>query len=317
MTSAVVVPEEVRRKALAVGSDGERWLDRLGQVVADLEAEWRLEVGDAMAGGSGAFVAKAVTADGADAVLKVAIPDGLEGHCPFARELQTLLLGDGRGYVGLLCADEARRAMLQERLGRPLSALGLPVESQIDIIAATLSQAWRRLPRATLLRTGADQAQFLGEFIRARWEGLGRPCPEATVERAGRYARARRDAFDLSSAVLIHGDAHPANVLEDPSGTQSTRNFKLIDPDGMLSEPAHDLAIPLRDWTDELLAADPVEVGLAWCAQLSERTGVNSRAIWEWAFVERVSTGLFLIHLGDRLGERFLEVAARWTGTEP
>jgi hypothetical protein len=36
-----------------------------------------------------------------------------------------------------------------------------------------------------------------------------------------------------------------------------------------------------------------------------------------WAFVERVSTGLFLMQLGDPLGERFLQVADRWTDAQP
>ena len=85
----------------------------------------------------------------------------------------------------------------------------------------------------------------------------------------------------------------------------------------MLSEPAHDLAIPLRDWTAELLSTDPVAQGLAWCYRLGERSGVDPTAIWEWAFVERVSTGLFLLRLGDPLGTRFLDVAAQWTGAHP
>ena len=317
MSTNVDVPDAVRRKAFAVGEDGRRWLDELGKVVADLETEWQIRVGPAIVGGSGGFVANAAAADGTVAVLKVAIPDGLVGHCPFDRELQTLLLGAGHGYVRVLRSDPARRAMLQERLGRPLSALGLPVESQIEIIAATLRRGWRRIPPTTQLRTGAEQAQYLREFIDARWEEHGEPCSQRTVQRAAQYAASRQAAFDRGTSVLIHGDAHPANVLEDPNEFTSARTFKLIDPDGMLSEPAHDLAIPLRDWTEQLIAGDAVEDGLAWCAQLSVLTGVSSQAIWEWAFVERVSTGLFLMQLGDPLGERFLEVAERWTDAEP
>ena len=187
MRAIVEVPEAVRRKALAVGVVGERWLAELGQLVADFEADWDIDVGEAIVGGSGGYVGDAVTADGADVVLKVAIPDGLEGQSPFATELQTLLLGTGRGYVGVLRADESRRAILLEHLGRPLSALGLPVESQIDIITATLSRAWRKLPSPSPLRTGAEQAHALGESIRREWEELGRPCPPATVEVACHY----------------------------------------------------------------------------------------------------------------------------------
>ena len=73
------VPEAaVRRKAVAVGAVGERWLLELGRIVGELEAEWGLQVGKAdLTGGSGGFVANAVMADGGDAVLKLAIPDGL------------------------------------------------------------------------------------------------------------------------------------------------------------------------------------------------------------------------------------------------
>jgi streptomycin 6-kinase len=309
----VDLPDAVRRKALAVGADGRRWIDELGPVVADLEAEWQIRVDGAMVGASGGYVASAVAADGTAVVLKVAIPEGLLGQGDFDRELLTVRLGAGHGYARVLQSDSARRAVLLERLGRPLSALGLSVESQIDVIVATLRRGWRRFPGAMSLRTGAEQAEYLSDFIGARWEEQGRPCSRRTIRRAQQLAVARRSAFDRETSVMIHGDGHPANVLEDPS---EPGRFKLIDPDGMLSEPAHDLAIPLRDWTDELLALDPLEVGLAWCARLGALTGVNAQAIWEWAFVERISTGLFLDQLGDPSGARFLRVAEAWTDAQ-
>ncbi len=310
MTAPVRVPDAVRRKAVAVGSEGERWLAELPATVAALEHKWGIQVGEPRTGGSGGYVAEAVAADGTAAILKVAIPDGLPGQSPFASDVQTLRLGAGRSYVRVLRTDTPRRAMLQERLGRPLTALDLPVEEQIDIIAATLQRAWQTVPAAEPLRTGAEQAAWLREYVRARWEDLDRPCPEPIITRAQEYAALRRDAFDASTAVLIHGDAHPANVLEDPS---EPGRFKLIDPDGMRSEPAHDLAIPLRDWTAELLAGDPIGLGLAWCKRLGARADVDPRAIWEWAFLERVSTGLFMLSLHDPAGARLLEVAVQWT----
>jgi streptomycin 6-kinase len=315
MSAPVEIPERVRRKAKALGTAGERWLRDIAGIVSDLELTWQLNVGPAIAGGTGAFVAVVGTANGTDAILKVSIPEGLEGHSPFAEELHTLQLADGHGYVKVLRADTDLRAMLQEHLGRPLRNLGLPVEAQIDIIAATLRDAWRRVPPDPVLRTGAAQARSLRESIRVDWEHLGHPCAELTLERAEQCALARESSFDASTAVLIHGDAHPANVLEDPS---APGRFKLIDPDGMISEPAHDLAIPLRDWTDELLREpDPVAVGLRWCAQLGRADGIDTEAIWEWAFLERVSTGLFLLRLGESQGQEFLDIADRWNDVSP
>jgi hypothetical protein len=61
---AIDVPEAVRRKALAVGAEGKRWLTELPQVVADLETDWDVRIGEAIVGGSGAYVAPAVRTDG-------------------------------------------------------------------------------------------------------------------------------------------------------------------------------------------------------------------------------------------------------------
>ena len=318
MGPPVELPERVRNKAMALGPTGEQWLDDIGQIVAGLACEWAIEVGTPIAGGTGAFVAPAVTAEGAEAMLKVSIPDGLDGHSPFGEELHTLGLGAGYGYVSVLRADIDRRAMLQERLGRPLADLGLAPNAEIDIIATTLRAAWHRIPPDPIISTGAAQARSLRESIRLDWETLGKPCTAAAIERAASYAREREAAFDASTAVFIHGDAHPANVLEDPNGATWAGRFKLIDPDGMVSEPAHDLAIPLRDWTDELLrSADPAALGLAWCERLGAVGGVDAKAIWQWAYVERVSTGLFLLRLGETAGARFLAIADRWTDVSP
>lgn len=83
----------------------------------------------------------------------------------------------------------------------------------------------------------------------------------------------------------------------------------MIGPEGMASEPAHDLAIPLRHWNAELLEANLAQRVRSWCSWLQDLTGVASFAIWEWAFAERVETGLFLLRLGDPQGQTFLAVA--------
>ena len=297
-----MVPDAVRRKATALGADGERWLENLPGVVESLTARWGIRVGRMLEGGSSGFVAEAVNADGAPVVLKIAMPDGLTGNSPFATQLHALLLGDPRCYVRVLRHDVPQRAMLQERLGRPLSALGLSVEAQIDAITSTLVKGWHRVAD-TSLRTGAVQAAFLREFVANTWMELGRPCDASIIEVATRYARAREHAYDETRSVLIHGDAHPDNVL------QAAEGYKLIDPDGMLSEPAHDLGVALRDWSDELLAADAINLATSWCARAAARAGVDPAPIWEWAFIERVSSGLFLLQLGIDAGTRFLEAA--------
>ena len=107
--------------------------------------------------------------------------------------------------------------------------------------------------------------------------------------------------------MLVHGDAHAGNALTVPD---ADGEFRLIDPDGLFAEPACDLAVPMREWSTELLAGEPVGGARERCATLSRLTGVDPGAIWAWGLMERVATGLLCLQ-GDqeRLGRDTLAVA--------
>jgi len=123
--------------------------------------------------------------------------------------------------------------------------------------------------------------------------------------------------LDGRTPVLIHGDAHPWNVLELPGGGDTPgegQQFRLIDPEGLASEPAHDLGVILRGWNDELLevGGDVAVVTFERCASVGLRTGVDPEGTWRWSFIERVSSGLLLQELGhDADARSFLAVADR------
>ena len=45
---------------------------------------------------------------------------------------------------------------------------------------------------------------------------------------------------------------------------------------------------------------------------MSRRTGVDPESIWQWSYIERVSSGLFLLRLGHQAEARpFLQAADR------
>lgn len=301
---AIEVPEPVRLRAEAAGDAGRLWLDGLGDLIGGLERDWGLVVGATLHGGTGSYVAQAMTRAGEAAVLKLGMPgEGIAG------EIETLALAQGRGYVRLLRHDAVRAAMLQERLGPSLSSLGLSLDDRMVAICRTLKMAWTSAPQGLGLMTGAEKARWLGDFIGQTWEALDRPCSERAVAQGLAYAESRAAAFDPDACVLVHGDAHDHNTLQVP-GTDA---FKFVDPDGLAAEPACDLAVPMREWSAELLAGDPLELGLARCARLSALTGVEARAIWEWGVMERLSTGLLATKLTYQPeGRQMLEVADGW-----
>src|SRR5215207_3116147 len=194
---AVVVPEAVRQKAMARGTEGRRWLDRLGRLIGELERDWGVAVGSTLPGGSESYVAAARTDAGDDAVVKIEMPP----YASFASEVRTLVAAEGRGYVRLLDHDEERHALLQERLGSSLRESGLPIPTQIDILCETLQHAWD-VPAPAGLHSGAEKARWLSEFIATTWEELNRPCSRRIIEQALAFAEIREAAFDPETAVL-------------------------------------------------------------------------------------------------------------------
>lgn len=276
------VPEVVRQKALAAGACA--WLDDLPLLVAGLEQDWGIVVGEAYTDSTEAFVARATCEDGTPAVLKLLVPHAGDAA---ENEITVLRLTRGEGCVQLLRDDAARGALLLERLGPSLYELGLPIGRRHEILCATVARVWQPAPDSGL-PTGAEKGRRLADFITTTWEELGHPCSERAVDHAIACAARRVDAHRDERAVLVHGDVHQWNTLEAAEG------FKLVDPDGLLAEPEYDLGIIMREDPLDISDNDPQERA-RW---LAARTALDATSIWEWGVVERVSTGL----LGTKVG---------------
>lgn len=300
------IPEIVRARALLRGDEGLAWLDGLPALVAGLALDWDLKTGAVLDGGTDALVMSCQTSDHQEVVLKVMMP----GLAPGNDQVRALLAFGGRGYVTVFRHDPDRNAILMEKLGPQLSELGLPVAVQIEAICATLGETWLANPDGSGFITGAEKADSLASFIAGLWRDFEGACSQRAVDMAYDFAELRRKAFDPATCVLAHGDAHAANTLV--AAADGTR-FKFIDPDGLFIERAYDLAIPMREWGEELLAGDPIALGRRRCEHLARLTGVLPEPIWQWGFIERVSSGLLLHQLGQhQLAEEFLSVADAW-----
>jgi streptomycin 6-kinase len=291
---AFELPEPVRNRAIAEGAQA--WLDGLPELLAELEREWAMTIRLMFSGGSEAFVGEVTLDDGSPAVLKVLIPREDDSA---KNEITVLRLADGDGCAKLLRSDVARSAMLLEKLGPMLNEFGLPVERKHEILCTTVQRLWRHAPDSGL-PTGAAKGRWLIDYITTTWEDLGRPCSEAAVDYALACASRRIAAHDDERAVLVHGDVHEWNALQAGDG------WKLIDPDGLLAEAEYDLGVIMREDPVERLASDPH----ARSRRLAELTGLNETAIWEWAAVERLSSGLVLVSIElQEEGRRFLATA--------
>lgn len=284
----------VARKALELGEPGQRWLDGLPGLLAELTRQWALVIGDPLPGGSAGFVARVRRADGSRAVLKLAVPDG-----GFAAQAAVLRAADGHAYVRVLAHDDDHQALLLEELGPRLDATERSVEETLDVLTTMLRAAWA-VPADVPAVAKAEQLVRLIDGLR----DLG---PDDVVERA--LALAARRAHDPGPPVVVHGDPHPGNAL---AAARAPAGYLFVDPEGFRTEAAYDLGVVLRDRSPELLAGDAPALLRRWCARIAGAAGADPDVVWEWAFVERVSTGLHLRSLGaDEEGATFLAAATQ------
>lgn len=293
-----------RRRAELLGEEGRAWIDGLPALIVELESRWRISVQSQLEGGTEALVLHAITEADESVVLKLGQPGSL------GTEHRALEIADGVGYAVLLAADRENEALLLEGLGAKLADSGLSVDEQLRIICRTVQDAWRPVPDPEGLMTGAEKARWHGEWMENQWQAQGEPCPRTLIDLGLRYAEERQAAFDPDASVLVHGDAHVWNTLAVPG---EPGRYKLVDPDGLFMEPAYDLGISLREWKDELLAGDALSVGRARAELLSALTGVPDRGIWQWGYIEHVSSALLYCQLkSPELAKPHFRIASRW-----
>lgn len=295
------VPEELRNKVAADGD--ESWLDDLPLLVDVLAQDWSLTIGPSLRGGHKALVAEATLADGTAAVLKIGVPSTRR---ELRHEATALRLADGDGCAALLREDLDRSALLLERLGAALYDVEPDPAARHDVLCDLASQLWCPVDADVDLPSGADVTRDHAALVPRLWEETGRRCSQAVIDDVLGCIERRGRAHDDRHAVLVHGDVHELNALRAGEGT-----FKLVDPDGVRAEPAYDLGTIVRcnpDFGDDLRARTQ---------RLSERTGVDATAIWEWGTIHRVTSGLYSQRIGYQpFGDLLIAEAERIVGTE-
>jgi streptomycin 6-kinase len=213
------------RLAIACHGTPERhkWLERLPQVIGELQARWSLSLGAPFDGSevSCAWVAPAVRTDGSGAVLKLGMP-----HMEGVHELQALHFWDGDPAVRLLEADTDLNAMLLERCEPGTVLREVPEAEQDVVMAGLLRRLWRRpapahpfRPLSLMIAYWADEtratasewddAGLVDEGLRL-FDELSRPSPDdvllATDLHAGNVLRAQREPWLVIDPKPFIGD---------------------------------------------------------------------------------------------------------------
>jgi streptomycin 6-kinase len=207
--------------------DHAAWLERLPDLVAELQRRWSLTIEAPFDGEevSAAWVAPATRADGTAAVLKLGMPH-LEGQ----HEIAGLRFWNGDPTVRLLAADDDLNAMLLERCEPGTILRTLPEPEQDLVIAGLLRRLWRMPLDPHPFRPLAEMtAAWSKETIAAssRWV-------DASLVREGLrlFEELPRTA---STEVLLATDLHAGNVL-----SAQREPWLAIDPKPFVGDPAYD-----------------------------------------------------------------------------
>lgn len=188
---SIIVPKKI---AAICQNKPERliWLNRLPNVVLELQRRWSLKLGNPFDGDevSCAWVAPVLFEAQKPAVLKLGMP-----HMEGEQEIEGLRFWDGDPTVRLLKADDDLCAMLLERCQPGTCLRDLPEAEQDNVIASLLRRLWRRpspshqfrpltiMTRSWISETLVQSRRWLDPALVSEGLGLFRTLPEMHLEK--------------------------------------------------------------------------------------------------------------------------------------
>ncbi|WP_421725885.1 aminoglycoside phosphotransferase family protein [Bauldia sp.] len=249
-----------------------------------LTAAWSLTVdGDLIDTPAGRVVF--VTHDDRPCVLKLYGPNSDEQD-----SAAVLAHYGGRGAVRVIARDPD--GLLIERAIPGGDLVNLVATGRDDEATAIIADTITALHTANGLVTGLKTIETIGRGFDRFLAGPGdRRLDRPLVERAA--ARYRDLCSDQASPVVLHGDLHHFNILND-----TARGWLAIDPKGMVGEPAYEVGASLRNpITDARLFADPAIIARR-VAIYSERLGFDRQRMLDWCFSQAVLSVIWAIEDG-------------------
>jgi len=288
--------------AQQVGSTdaGAAWLRRLPSLVDRARTRWGLRLGEPFPSGVAGWTAPARTRDGEDAVVKIVFP-----HDEAAGEATALRLWSGRGAAELLDHDADAWTLLLRRvrpghgLEEDRELLERRVEDRLAVAGELLGLLHAPAPSADSLAPLTAYAERLANLVRERGPRVGRALDADPGLIAEAAALLEELPATAGSAVVLHGDFNPGNLLADDA--TGARVWLAIDPKPMVGDPAFDPWPLLSQVGDPFREESPTGVLRARSRIVCAAAGLDASRVAAWATARAVESALWrAAEQGDR-----------------
>lgn len=260
------------------GEKGQAWIDELPQIV--LAISLRLDLCDLkeVTNLTYNYVLSGFQGDN-PIILKL----GLD-HETLMREAFALRRFEGYGAVKVITEDEGMLLMERAVPGASLKSY-FPHREQESIEIAC--GVMKRLHQVSIL--GHHNFPHIKDWLSA----LGKDwfIPDVYLQKA----RELRNQLFKTSAVdaLLHGDLHHDNILRNGD------DWVVIDPKGVIGEPAYEVAAFIRNPIPELMNnVDALNIILNRITHFAKIMALPSQRILDWCFVQAVLSWVWAIEDG-------------------
>lgn len=265
------------------GNDGQKWLDSIPEIIKHYEKKWAIKVFEPFRL-SYNYTAPAERMDGTKAVLKIAC----KGNKEFLSEREALKIFDGQGAVKILEEDADNLVILLERIlpGKLLSDV-TDDEEATRIAADVAKKLWRSAPKSDAL---ISLEKWFEGF--ARYDKLSQEKKKLPKDIVAKGEKLFSKLLETTQTpMLIHGDFHHHNIL-----SSNRDQWLVIDPKGIIGDPAYDLAVFLYNPIPSLLEEQNVqELVKKRIAIFSQELNIDTQRIIDWGIAQSVLSAIWSV----------------------
>lgn len=281
------------------GDAGRQWLDSLPNLVKSFTSKHKLTITHPLRPLSYNYIIEATQKDGTSVIAKFLAPDK-----DATNEIHALRFMAGDGIVKLLDYDETHQVALLEKLTPGHILTTITEDNAIAITANIMKAVWK--PIINPPHTFPTTQQWFARLNRHI------DLPEGFSPDLLQLAKITADKLhnSLGELVLLHGDLHHGNIL-----SSEHRQWRAIDPKGIIGEREYEVGAFLRNPTPELADTTITPEQLQHRVNtFSQLLTLDKQRLIDWGFSQAVLAAIWCLDCNTGDWQHYITCAEHMCG---